>query len=193
MGELSKADRSKVRKPLLWIGIASIIMTFAGLTSGYVVSRSSLLTENRWLQFALPTEFYWATAAIVLSSIALFLAKRAVKKNNQTGLKAGLWLTTILGLGFAVLQYRGWISLMDQGFFFTGEGSSNSVSWVYVLTFLHWLHILSGLIVLLVTLGQSYKNAYSSEEHIGLDMTSIFWHFLDVLWIYLFFFLVFIR
>ncbi len=193
MSELTSEQRSKVRKPLLWIGIASIVMTFAGLTSGYVVSRSSLLAENLWLQVALPTEFYLATAAIILSSLAMIWARRAVKKDNQGKLKIALWCTTLLGFTFAILQFFGWTSLMDRGLYFTGEGSTTSISWIYVISFLHWLHILSGLIVLLVTLRQAYKKAYSSHQHEGLEMASLYWHFLDVLWIYLFSFLVFIR
>ena len=82
MGVLLPEQKRKVRKPLLWIGIASIVMTFAGLTSGYVVSRSALLAENRWLQFELPHQFYYATLAIVLSSITMIIAHRAAKNGN---------------------------------------------------------------------------------------------------------------
>lgn len=168
-------------------------MAFAGLTSGYVVSRSALLADNRWFQFALPQEFYYATALIILSSISLIWAKRAVKQDNQSQLRTGLWLTLLLGIGFALMQFLGWMSLVDQGYFFTGENSNTAVSWVYVITFLHWLHVLSGLIVLIVTLVQASLGKYTSDSHLGLSLTSIFWHFLDGLWIYLFAFLVFIR
>lgn len=193
MAELLPEQKRKVRKPLLWIALASIVMAFAGLTSGYVVSRSALLADNRWFQFALPQEFYYATALIILSSISLIWAKRAVKQDNQSQLRTGLWLTLLLGIGFALMQFLGWMSLVDQGYFFTGENSNTAVSWVYVITFLHWLHVLSGLIVLIVTLVQASLGKYTSDSHLGLSLTSIFWHFLDGLWIYLFAFLVFIR
>ena len=193
MGELLPEQKRKVRKPLLWIALASIVMAFAGLTSGYVVSRSALLAENRWLQFALPQEFYYATVVIIASSLTLIWAKRAVKAGKQSQLVTGLWLTLLLGISFAVLQYQGWMSLIDQGYFFTGENSNMAISWVYVITLLHWLHVISGLIVLIVTIVQASKGKYTPDSYLGLSLTSIFWHFLDGLWIYLFAFLVFIR
>ena len=193
MAELLPEQKKKVRKPLLWIALASIVMAFAGLTSGYVVSRSALLSDNRWFQFALPREFYYATALIILSSLCLIWAKKAVKAGNQPQLITGLWLTLLLGIGFAALQLMGWMSLVDQGYFFTGENSNTAVSWVYVITFLHWLHVLSGLIVLIVTMVQASRGRYTADSYLGLSLTAIFWHFLDGLWIYLFAFLVFIR
>lgn len=186
-------ERRKVRKPMLWIGMASIVMTFAGLTSGYVVSRSALLPENKWLQFSLPDEFTWATIVIVLSSITMIWAKASASRDHQKNLKLALWITLFLGFAFAFIQYYGWRDLTDRGLFFTGPESNTAISWVYVITFLHWLHIISGLIVLMVTLNQANKGAYSSADHHGLDVSAIYWHFLDVLWIYLFLFLAFIR
>lgn len=193
MSSLLPEEKKKVRKPLLWIGMGSILMTFAGLTSGYVVSRSALMAGNQWLQFSLPNEFYIATGVIILSSLTLIWAKISAKKNNQAQVKLGVLLTFLLGVAFAILQYLGWQDLIDRGLFFTGEKSNTAISWVYVITALHWLHVLAGIIVLLVTLRQAYREAYTAEEHQGLSMTGIFWHFLDALWIYLFCFLVFIR
>lgn len=193
MAELLPADKKKVRKPLLWIGIASITMTFAGLTSGYVVARSALVAENRWLQFELPAQFYYATLAIVLSSITLVIAHLAAKKGNQQLVKVGVLFTLLLGIAFITLQLYGAEDLVSRGLYFTGAQSSNATSWVYVIAGLHWFHVVSGIIVLLVTAFQAFRNAYTKDNHQGLDMTSIYWHFLDVLWIYLFCFLVFIR
>ncbi len=193
MGTLTQQEKRKVRKPLLWIGMASITMTFAGLTSGYVVSRSALIPENKWLQFELPSAFTWATIAIILSSITMIWAKSLVKKNDLAGLSRAILITLMLGIAFAVLQFLGAADLMDRGLFFTGKGSSTAVSWVYVIAFLHWLHVISGIIVLLVTYFRAQKRAYSSEDHHGLDISATYWHFLDGLWVYLFLFLLFIR
>lgn len=193
MAELFPEQKRKVRKPLLWIGIASIVMTFAGLTSGYVVSRSSLLSSNQWLQFELPWHFTAATVAIVLSSIAMGWAQWAANRDNRGQIKTAVALALLMGIGFAVLQALGWRELMDTGLYFTGPQSNTAVSWVYVITFLHWLHVISGIIVLTVTLIQAGKNAYTKESHLGLQLSGIYWHFLDLLWIYLFCFLVFIR
>lgn len=191
--ELTPAEKKKVSKPLLWIGMASILMAFAGLTSGYVVSRTSLLTENEWLQFALPDSFFTATIFIVLSTVTMVLAQMAVKKNKLQAVTIFLGITLILGGLFAYFQYAGWQELVERGLFFTGEKSNTAVSWVYVITGLHWLHVISGLIVLAVTLSQAAQGKYGKEAHNGLSLAAIFWHFLDGLWIYIYLFLVFIR
>lgn len=173
--------------------MASIIMTFAGLTSGYVVSRSALLVDNRWLQFSLPFEFYIATVLMVLSSITMIWARSSARRDMQPRIVLALAISLVLGIAFAILQYLGWKDLIDRGLFFTGPESNTATSWVYVITFLHWLHVISGIIVLLVTLIRARNGAYTSEDHHGLEISATYWHFLDALWIYLFLFLVFIR
>lgn len=193
MAELYPEQKRKVRKPLLWIALGSITMAFAGLSSGYIISRSSLLADNQWLQFALPVQFYYATVAIFIASGAMVWAQVAAKRGNLPQIKIAVALALLLGLTFALLQYLGWQDLIDRGLFFTGPNSNTAISWVYVITFLHWLHVLSGLIVLLVTLIRAASNAYTKEDHLGLDLSCIYWHFLDVLWLYLFCFLLFIR
>lgn len=193
MGKLTKQERRKVSKPLLWIGLASILMAFAGLTSGYVVSRSALVAENEWLQFALPEQFSYATVAILLSTLTMVGAQVSVRKNRLSAVKAYLGLTLLLAVVFIVFQWQGWQDLTDRGLFFTGEKSNTAVSWVYVITALHWLHVISGVIVLVVTWIKSLRGKYSKQDFLGLSMAAIYWHFLDGLWIYLFLFLLFIR
>lgn len=189
MGVLTKQEKRKVRKPMLWIGLASIVMTFAGLTSGYFVSRASLLPTNAWLQFELPSMFTYATVVIVLASLCMIWAKYNAKKDTNSTLPISLAL--VAGLLFMYFQFLGAQDLVNRGLTFVG--GSTSASWVYVIAGLHWLHVFSGIIVLCVTLIQSLKGAYTSKDHYGLDMSAIYWHFLDVLWIYLFLFLAFIR
>ncbi len=191
MGELTAVQKRKVRKPLLWVGLASVVMTFAGLTSGYVVSRSALVAEGRWLEFELPTQFIWATVAIVVSSLTMIWAKQAAKRDNYATVKLALWITLCLGVAFAVLQFLGGRDLIDRGLHFVG--GHTAISWVYVIAGLHWMHVMAGLIVLMVTLGRAHKEAYTSDDYLGLSMSAIFWHFLDGLWIYLFLFLVYFR
>lgn len=193
MGDLLPHERKKVQKPLLWVGLASITMTFAGLTSGYVVSRSSLVAENAWLELPLPEQFYWATGLIILSSILMVLAVISMKRGQAQASQGFLAGTLVLGLGFALAQWLGWQNLLDRGLFFTGPESNTAISWVYVLSFLHWLHVLAGLLVLSFTLVKSLRGGYSAQNYQGISVAGIFWHFLDGLWIYLFLFLVFIR
>lgn len=193
MGELLPHERKKVQKPLLWVGLASIAMTFAGLTSGYVVSRSSLVAENAWLEFPLPDQFYWATALILISSITMVLAVLSMKRGKVEASQGFLAGTLVLGLGFALAQWLGWQNLLDRGLFFTGPQSNTAISWVYVLSFLHWLHVIAGLVVLGFTLAKSFRGGYSAQDYLGISVAGIFWHFLDGLWVYLLLFLVFIR
>jgi len=193
VGTLTKEEKKKVQKPLLWIGLASIVMTFAGLTSGYVVSRSALLADNRWMQFPLPDSFLYASFAIVLSSLTMILAKKSAKAGAQKMMVNYLVISLILGLAFTAFQFLGWNNLVSRGLYFTGVGSSNSASWVYVITILHWVHLFSGLIVLGYTIYRANIGAYTKEDSQGLTVSATYWHFLDILWIYLYVFLLIIR
>lgn len=191
MGKLTAAEKKKVQKPLLWIGMASIVMTFAGLTSGYVVSRSALIEDNRWLEFPLPPQFAYATAAILLSSLLIWMAKQRVKENMLKQASVYLLATLLLGISFLVLQYLGARDLTERGLFFTGGNSASS--WVYVIAALHWAHVVSGIIVLFYTWLRARKGAYTAQEYQGLSVSAIYWHFLDGLWLYLYLFLLIIR
>jgi cytochrome c oxidase subunit 3 len=184
-----KAAYNKASKPLLWVGIISITMMFAGLTSGYVVRADN----GNWLIFNLPNAFYLSTAVIITSSITLFFALQMAKKDNKKGTILGLLVTFVLGLVFTYSQFVGYGELMDKHIFFAGKSANASGSFLYVLTFMHLLHLFAGLIVVLITLKNSIKGRYTSQNTLGLELCSIYWHFLDILWVYLFLFLYFIR
>ena len=184
-----KAAYNKASKPLLWVGIISIVMMFAGLTSAYVVRADN----GNWLLFNLPNAFYLSTAVIVTSSISLFFALQMAKKDNKKGTIIGLLVTFALGLLFSYCQYSGWGELYSKNIVFGGKSSNAAGSFLYLITFLHLLHLFAGLIVLLVTLKNSIKGKYNSQNALGLELCSIYWHFLDILWVYLFLFLYFIR
>lgn len=192
MGKLTAAEKRKVQKPLLWIGLASIVMTFAGLTSGYVVSRSALIAENNWLQFELPPHFAYATAAILISSVLMVLAKKQIKRSELKSAGNLVLMSLLLGLTFLGLQYFGAQNMIDRGFFFTGGNTASS--WVYVIAGLHWVHALSGIIVLAYTWYRTaIRKVHTAEDHQGFSVSAIYWHFLDGLWLYLYLFLLIIR
>src|SRR5436190_2891207 len=107
----------KAKRGLLWFGIVSIIMLFAGLTSAYMVRQG----EGKWVQFALPNLFIVSTVIIVLSSISLQWGLNSIKKNNLANLKIGVLITFILGIGFVVFQYLAWTELVSQGIYFVGS------------------------------------------------------------------------
>lgn len=184
-----KDARKKAAKPLLWLGIVSIVMLFSGLTSAYVVRADN----GNWLIFNLPNAFYLSTAIIITSSITLFAAHRMAKKNNQKGMIIGLIATFVLGLLFTYTQFKGWGELTGKGIVFAGKYANASGSFLYVLTGLHLLHLFGGLISLLFTLVNGLRGKYDSQNTLGLELCSIYWHFLDILWVYLFLFLYYIR
>ncbi len=186
--ELRVAKR-KSAKPMLWVSLISMVMFFAGLTSAYIIS----MKRDDWVTFDLPTAFYTSTALIVLSSITLFLSHRFLKENKLQLSFVLLSITFVLGLAFVWFQYIGFEQLRSSGLYFTGPGSTVSVSLLLIITFMHVLHLLAGVIVLIVVIYNHFKKKYSSADMLGFELGAIFWHFVDVLWIYLFFFFYFIR
>lgn len=181
--------RKKSSKSLLWIGIVSIIMLFSGLTSAYVVRADN----GNWLVFQLPSIAIVSTAVIIASSLTMLLAQMAIKKGNVKGTTLFLFITFVLGLVFTYTQYLGWKELTIQGIYFLGKYSNASGSFLYLIAVVHLLHLFGGLIALLITLVKSIKNRYSAQDYLGIELSAIYWHFLDLLWIYLFLFLYFFR
>ena len=184
---------NKTAKPLLWIGMASIGMAFAGLTSGYVVAKGTLEANNIWQNIELPGAFYISTAAIILSSILLVRGQRAFSKGAPQSALRHLQGTGLLGLVFLGFQLAGWQQLMDANVWFTGPKSTPAGSWLYVITWFHWMHVVAGVIVLSITSWKAHQGRYTVESHLGYDVASQFWHFLGILWIYLLLFLAFLR
>lgn len=160
-------------------------MLFAGLTSAYVVRANS----GNWLVFDLPKMAFISTAIITLSSLTLYIAQRAIKKNNFTLTTLFIGITFTLGLGFFFTQILAWKELTAQGIYFVGKYSNASGSFLYLIALVHLLHMIGGLIALLVSLTKSLLKKYSASDYLGIELTAIYWHFLDLLWVYLFLFL----
>lgn len=186
--ELRIAKR-KSAKSMLWVSLISMVMFFAGLTSAYVIS----MQREDWVSFDLPVAFYTSTIMIILSSITLFLSHKFLKKDNLSTSFLLLIFTFLLGLAFVWFQYVGFNELKSSGLYFTGPESTVSTSFIIGITFMHVLHLIAGVIVLLVVIYNHYKKKYSSADTLGFELGAIFWHFVDVLWIYLFLFFYFIR
>jgi len=181
--------KKKSAKPMLWISMISMVMFFAGLTSAYVIS----MKRDDWVSFDLPQAFYISTFLIVASSITLFLSQRLLKQDKRQLSLILLLVTLGLGLGFIWQQYVGFNQLKSIGLFFTGPESTVSTSFIIGITFLHILHLLAGVVVLFVVIYNHFKYKYKPEDMLGFELGSIFWHFVDILWIYLFFFFSFIK
>ena len=171
------------KKFALWIFIASVMMIFAALTSAYIVRQS----DGNWLVFDLPNSF-WVTSAIILcSSITMHWAYLAAKKDNLEGTKLAISITTVLGTAFLIGQYIAWGDLVRRNVYFVGNPSG---SFVYVLSGLHGLHIVGGVIFLLIVLVAAFRFKVHSKKLSQIEMCATYWHFLDALWLYLFVFLL---
>lgn len=176
-------------KILLWLGIASISILFAALTSAYIVREA----EGNWVKFDLPSLFYFSTACIVLSSIFMNMATVAAKKNAAKNTRTALGITLVLGILFIVGQFLGWKALVHEGIFFAGNKSNPSGSFLYVITGLHVAHLVAGILYLAFVFIKSFNNQISSKDVMRVELCATYWHFLGGLWVYLFLFLLFIR
>jgi len=181
--------RKKSAKPMLWVSMISMVMFFAGLTSAYVIS----MRRDDWVTFELPDAFYISTVLIILSSITISISQRLIKKNKRELSIAFLLITFALGIAFVWQQYAGFEDLRSAGLFFTGPTSTVSTSFIIGITLMHALHVFAGIIVLLIVIYNHFNHKYTSDDLLGFELGAIFWHFIDVLWIYLFFFFYFIR
>lgn len=182
--------KSRAKKMMLWFGIVSLIMAFAGWTSAYIVSSK----RKDWLEsIELPQAFFLSTIIIVLSSLTYIFARNAVKKDKSKMATNWLLMTLGLGIGFIVLQFYGFSQMLENGYYFTGPTSNIKMSYIFLIAFVHILHVVAGLISLLVVLFQHVRGKYSSTNFLGLELGATFWHFLDILWIYLVLFMYFVK
>jgi cytochrome c oxidase subunit 3 len=186
--ELRKKHR-RARKMMLLFSLLSITMTFAGLTSAYIVSKA----RPDWLKdFELPDYFIISTLIILSSSITMWLAKKNVKKKLVSKTSFWIAITFLLSILFFLSQFLGFQELINKGYYFTGAQSTVTTSFLYVLALLHLLHVFAGVIVLIVVFVNN-KNKKYNDETLGFELAETFWHFLGFLWLYLFVFLYFFR
>lgn len=170
------------RRFILWLFIVSIVMLFAALTSAYMVKQSG----GGWLAYELPGIFWVTTAIIILSSFSMQIAYYSAKLDNINSLRIGLLATILLGILFLAGQFLSWRYLVDLDVYFVGNPAG---SFLYVLTGMHGLHLISGLIFLLVVVVQAFRKNVHSKNLLNIELSLTYWHFLGLLWIYLFFFL----
>lgn len=172
----------------LWVGIGSIIMMFAALTSAYIVRHA----QHNWLEFSVPKVFWYSTAVIITSSITLHLAVKAFRSRERNRYRTLLTFTALLGLLFAVLQGYGFYDLYSRGISIIGRGSNPSASFLGIITGLHVLHVLGGIVALLIIFFKAYSRKIKSYDSTPVEILSIYWHFVDILWIYLFIFFMWV-
>ena len=172
------------RKFILWLFIVSIIMLFAAMTSAYLVRRA----EGNWLEYDIPAIFSYSSVVLVVSSLTMHWAYLAAKKDNFGSLRIAITITFVLGAIFLYMQFQGWVELVNQNVFFVGNPAG---SFMYIFTGLHGFHLISGLIVLVIALVAAFRLRIHATNLNQLEIAATYWHFLDILWLYLFFFLVY--
>lgn len=170
----------------MWIFIFTSFMFFAALTSGFIVYIGG---KGHALKSGLPQAFVYSTAVIVLSSLTMYLASKAAKGLQFAKQRTFLWATFLLGVLFMILQIYAWYVLtFKMGVFFVNPNASQS--FIYVFSAMHLLHILGGLVLILISLVSAYRKTPQVINLFRMEMASIFWHFVDIIWIYLYVFLL---
>jgi cytochrome c oxidase subunit 3 len=170
----------------LWIAIGSIIMMFAGLTSAYIIKSN----QANWQEIITPKVFWYSTAAILLSSFTIQMALRSFKQREMSRYRQLMAVTVLLGVAFVVLQITGFQQLWNSGIQF--KGIAGAGQFLYVIFGLHALHVLGGIIALMVMLTKAFFGKTKTYASTGVEVAAIYWHFVDLLWIYLLVFFLWI-
>lgn len=184
------AQRQKIHphKLILWIAICSICMMFAGWTSAVLVRKA----QGNWLLFPMPLSFWISTVVILISSATMHFTLKAFNQRNMKLFKSLLSVTAFLGVLFMVLQFLGFYQLHASGITLASNGEGVSGSFIYVISGVHILHMLGGVIALVIMyFVVNFRKKTKIYSSTGLEILSTYWHFVDVLWIYLFLFFLF--
>lgn len=183
---VSSNERKRIHphKFALWVAMGSIVMMFAGLTSAYIVRRS----QANWLAFQLPVIFWYSTLVILISSLTMHLSVKAFQAREMQRYRSLITATAALGVLFALMQFVGFYSLQSSGVNILGQGSNPSASFLGIITGLHVLHVLGGVVALIVIFIRAFSLKTKSYSSVPLEIVSTYWHFVDILWIYLFIF-----
>ncbi|RYY59593.1 MAG: heme-copper oxidase subunit III [Chitinophagaceae bacterium] len=179
-------QRKKIHphKFTLWVAIASILMMFAGLTSAFIV-KSNLVG---WSDVKMPKMFWFSTAVIIASSITVQMAVRAFTQRNMAGYRGLIAVTVALGILFMVLQWFGFTELWAQGYHW--KGSAGASQFLYIIFGLHAIHVLGGVIALVVMFTRAFFGKIKLYSAVPIEVAATYWHFVDLLWIYLLLFFI---
>lgn len=177
---------------ILWLFMVASILAFGGLTSAYIVR----MAAGNWYKFDIPSIFTWNCVIVIASSASMIWAYRSAKNDELENVKYGLWGALLLGIAFTLLQFMGWNELNSQDIYFSPRRSDNgdltpliSGSFFFAISAVHFVHVIAGLILLLVTLVKAYRWKVHKKNLLTISLASTYWHFVGILWIYLFLFL----
>jgi cytochrome c oxidase subunit III len=183
---MEKKQRLHPHKFTLWVGIASILMMFAGLTSAYIVKRN----QANWQTFELPIAFWYSTVVVIISSITMIFAMRSFKGREMSRYRMLMAATMILGVVFIALQIIGFQQLWSKGITLQ---ANVSYSFLYIIVGLHAAHVLGGVIALIVMSLLAFNGKRKNYSSVPVEVMGTYWHFVDILWLYLLMFLLLIK
>ena len=182
---LTSRNKIHPHKFQLYIGMVGMVMFFAALTSAYIVRQAA----GNWLEFRLPSMFFTSTAVILLSSTTLHFSYKAFLNNNKTVYQLLLVLSFILAFAFVICQYLGWQQMGMMGVDLKGNPAG---SFVYALSIAHVLHVLGGIAAIAMSLLQAFLLTFkvTPRRKLRFELTIQYWHFVDIIWVYLFIFML---
>jgi cytochrome c oxidase subunit 3 len=163
----------------LMVLLAAVVMFFAALTSAFIVRRG---LSNDWEHTALPRIVFLSTVILLASSMVLEMARNALKAGHRERFNRLWTVGSVLGVLFLGGQYAAWLQLRAQGIYLSTNPSS---SFFYVLTAAHAIHLIGGVVALLYVSIQALRLRLGPGKRTAIDVTAMYWHFLDGLWIYL--------
>jgi len=184
--QTQQRKRIHPHKFTLWVAIGSIIMMFAGLTSAYIVKSN----QAGWQTVGMPHIFWYSTVTILLSSLAMQMALRSFKQRDMNRYRLLIAATLALGVTFVILQCLGFLQLWNSGIQF--KGSSGGGQFLYVIAGLHAVHVLGGVIALMVMFVKAFLGRTKLYGSVPVEVMATYWHFVDLLWIYLLVFFIWI-
>lgn len=179
--EYPRLDRDQILQFGVWMFLATVTMLFAAFTSAYIVRRAG----TDWRPIVLPPVLWLNTGVLVLSSLVLERGRRAADRGHWTAARLGFVSAMLLGVWFLGGQVAGWRVLVSQGVFVP---TLPQASFFYMLTGVHAVHLVAGLLVLTLTVPRLRPLTASATVSAGTraKLAATFWHFLGGLWIYLF-------
>ena len=188
MDIVTEQQRKKIHphKFVMWVAIASILMMFAGLTSAYIVKSN----QASWQDVVMPKIFWASTAVILFSSLMVQMALRSFKQREMQRYRLLIAFTFVSGIAFVILQWFGFMQLWDQQVTLKGSGAGQ---FLYVIFGLHAAHVLGGVIALMIMFIKAFFGRTKLYGSIPVEVMATYWHFVDILWIYLFVFFMLIR
>ena len=177
--QTQQRKRIHPHKFTLWVAIGSIVMMFAGLTSAYIVKSN----QSGWQSIEMPKVFWYSTGTILLSSAVMQMALRSFKEREMNRYRLLIAATFFLGVTFVILQWTGFQQLWNSGVQF--KGSSGGGQFLYVIAGLHAVHVLGGVVALMIMLLKAFLGRTKSYGSVPVEVMATYWHFVDILWIYL--------